>query len=144
MRQNRVYFFRNASFEVGFLLEPEVNLLVLAHRFVPGEWVITPFQWHAYKKFARAVPPLHPSDENNREFTIALINQKGGKYFVIRKEILPLEFAEKLHQAICKQIEEGIPPDVRKYNERVENLYELLIDDRIDSMLEARALIEKV
>lgn len=137
-------FIRNAAIEIGFLVEEDINLIILAHRFLPQEWMVTPYQWNFYKDFARAIPPINPFEANERKFTVAVINDKGGRYLVIREGILPFEFAKMFHAAIQKQIERGQPTNIDEYRYRVSNLYELIMDNEVDSTLKARTLIEQI
>jgi len=136
-------YFRNSPIEIGFLIEEDVNLIVLAHRFSPDDWMVTPYQWHFYKDSVRAVPPIKPLEEKDRKFTVAVINDKGGKYLIIREGVLPLEFATAFHNAIHKQIESGIPADIEKYRHRVNNLFELLMNNKVDSLLIGKGFIEE-
>lgn len=135
-------FFRDSPIEIGFFVDEEVNLIVFAHRFLPDEWLITPFQWYAYGDFARAVPPAAPIEVNDRKFTVAIINQTGGKYLIVRRFILSLEFADKFHQAIQQQIGRGKPANLEEYRNKIETLYEYLFDNKVDSLLVARTLLE--
>ncbi len=134
-------YFRNSPLEIGFLVEEDVNLIVLAHRFLPDDWMVTPYQWHFYRDSARAIPPINPLGEKDRKFTLAVINDKGGKYLIIRQGVLPLEFATVFHSAIHQQIERGIPADIEKYRYKVNNLFELLINNKVDSMLTAKGFV---
>lgn len=134
-------FIRSTPIEVGFLVEEDVNLIIVAYRFVPHKWNVTPYLWHAYKEPARANPPDNPASEAERKFTVALVNTNGGKYLVIREGILPLEFATTFHSAIHNQIARGVPQK-QEYGARVNRLSEFLIDNRVDSMLEAKAIIQ--
>ncbi len=134
-------YFRSAPLEIGFLVQEDVNLIVLAHRFLPDDWMITPYQWHFYQASARAVPLINPLEENNRKFTLAVVNDVGGKYLFIREGFLSFEFASAFHGAIHQQIERGIPVDIEKYRYQVNNLFELLINNKVDSMLQARTSI---
>lgn len=100
---------RNSPIEIGFLIKKDVNLIVLAHRFLPDDWNVTPYQWNFYPVYARAIPSVNPLEENERKFTVAVINERGGNYLLIREGILSLEFATEFHAAINEQIQKGKP-----------------------------------
>jgi len=133
---------KTAQIEIGFLTEDEVNLIVVAYRVLPHRWNVTPFLWHAYRKTARGVPSADPISDDERVFTIAFVDDKGGKYRAIRRTILPLEFASVFHSAIHEQIDRGVPQP-QEYGSRVDRLYELLMGDRVDSLLKAKTTITK-
>jgi len=136
---NYISAVRSGPVEVGFLVEEDVNLIVMAYRIGSNSWNVTPYLWHAYKEFARGTPP-DQSSEDARKFTAALVDTEGGKYRAIRTGVMPDEFASALNTAIHEQIRRGLP-DGRDYRLRVEGLYNLLIGNKIDSMLTAQALI---
>jgi len=137
-----INYFRQVQIELGFFVESDVNMIIFAYRLLPDEWLISPFQWCLYEDFAHAVPPLNPLEENERKFSMAVINETGGKYLVIREFILPLGFARKFHSTIHQQIERGKPDNLEEYRNKIETLYEYLIDNKVDSMLFARTLLE--
>ena len=126
--------------EIGFLVEGEVNLIVMAYRIGSDNWNVTPFLWHAYKEYERATPPPSPSSEDERKFTVALVDTEGGKYRAIRVGTMPQDFAASLHTAIHEQISRGVP-NGQNYGSTVNGLYKLLINNKVDSMLRARALV---
>lgn len=139
--KDSLLYFRNTPFEIGFLVDEEVNLIILTHRFTDDDWMVTPYIWHAYKAFAHDIPVTNPVEENHRKFTLAIIDDKGGKYLVIRKGLMSLEFANALHATINKQIERGLPTSIDDYRSRVKNLYELLMDDNLDSKIQSKTLL---
>lgn len=130
----------SASLSIGFLVEEEVNLIVLAYRLENIGWNVTPYQWHSYKKWESAIPAENPDSETEREFTVALVDTHGGKYRAIRKRILPFDFATSFHRAIAEQVANGAP-DWQKYAGRVENLYELLDEKKLIPALRAQCFI---
>lgn len=130
-------------FEIGFLVDEEVNLIILAYRFVGDDWFLTPYLWHAYPTFAKALPQADSSEVIDRQFTLALIDDKGGKYMVIRRVLMSPDFAVAFQQAISNQIEKRVPEDPAIYRTRVRNLYELVMDDDFDSKLKARTGLEE-
>lgn len=132
---------RGGSVEIGFLVEEEVNLIVMAYRVESPDWNVTPYLWHAYKEHERALPPPAPTLEEDRQFTVALVDTEGGKYRAIRNGTMPREFASSLHSAIHEQIGRGLP-DRQHYGSAVNGLYNLLIDNKLDSLLTARAYID--
>jgi hypothetical protein len=132
-------FYDREPIEIGFLVEGDVNLIVVAYRFGESDWNVTPYLWHAYHESARAIPS-EESSETEQEFTLAVVDTEGGKYRVIRQGKLPQEFATMFHRAIHQQISQGLP-DKKEYGVRIDRLYELLIENRVDSMLEARGSI---
>jgi hypothetical protein len=131
---------RSGRVEIGFLVEEDVNLIVMAYRVSSDDWNVTPFLWHMYKEYERATPPLSPSSVDERKFTAALVDTEGGKYRAVRQGTMPQEFASSLHSAIHEQIRRGAP-DWQEYWSKVNGLYNLLIDNKVDSMLQARALL---
>jgi hypothetical protein len=138
--QESLSYFEQASIEVGFLVEADVNLVVVAYRFGDSGWNVTPYLWHAYHESARAAPMEDPSSDTDRSFTVAIVDTDGGKYRVIRKGLLPVEFATMLHRAIHEQMSRALP-DKFKYRARIDSLYELLIENKVDSILQARTLL---
>lgn len=133
--------YRNSPIELGFIVDEEVNLIVLTHRYISDDWRITPYQWHYHWEFSRDVPPITPNIEHDRLFTIALINEIGGKYLVIRNEILPLDFALEFHKAIHSQIERGIPEDFKLHQKRIGKILNLSIDQKIDPIIQTRTIL---
>ncbi len=132
---------KTSQIEIGFLTEDDVNLIVVAYRVLPHRWNVTPYLWHAYRETARGVPSPNPISDDERVFTIAFVDDKGGKYRAIRRTVLPKEFASDFHSAIHKQINRDVP-EPKEYGSRVDSLYELLMDDRVDSLLTAKAIIK--
>jgi hypothetical protein len=47
---------RSGPVEMGFLLEEDVNLIVMAYRIGSQDWNVTPYLWHAYKEYGRGIP----------------------------------------------------------------------------------------
>lgn len=125
---------------IGFLVEVGVNLIILAYKFADHNWNVTPYLWHAYHESARAIPEVNASSESDMRFTLAVVDTDGGKYCVVRTGPLPREFATKFHGAIHEQISRGLP-DKKEYGARIDGLYELLIENRVDSMLQARTIL---
>lgn len=137
---NLVSAVRSGPLEVGFLMEEDVNLIVVAYRIGPNGWNVTPYLWHAYKDYQRGTPTPNTSTEEELKFTVALVDTEGGKYRAIRVGLMSLELASSFHSSIHEQIRRGIP-ERRAYHSRVNGLYNLLIDDKVDSMLTARGFI---
>lgn len=138
--ENYISAVRSGPIEVGFLVEEDVNLIVVAYRIGSNSWNVTPYLWHAYKEFARGTPPPNPSSEDERKFTVALVDTDGGKYRAIRAGVMPAEFASALNSTINEQIRRGLP-EGRDYRLRVDGLYNFLIGNKVDSMLTARSFI---
>lgn len=137
---NMVSAVRSGPIEVGFLVEEDVNLIVVAYRIGSSGWNVTPYLWHAYKEYERGTPTPDPSAEEERKFTIALVDTESGKYRAIRGGLMSPELASSFHSSIHEQIRRGIP-ERQAYHSRVNGLYKLLIDDKVDSMLTARGFI---
>jgi hypothetical protein len=131
-------FLRTAPIEVGFLVDGEVNLIVIAYRFADNNWNVTPYQWHCYSEAARAVPPKDCSLESDKQFTVATVDTEGGKYRSIRVGLAP-DFVAGLNSEIHIQISRGVPTS--EYNYRVSELWQLLLDNKVGSMLKMKALI---
>jgi hypothetical protein len=134
---------RNDSIEIGFLVEENVNLIVLAYRRGEHRLNVTPYSWHAQIESIRAAtPPLHPSSESDRRFTVAYVNTRGGKYIAIREGTLTEEFASQFHSTIHEHIARGAP-DWERYRWRVEGLHNLLYQDKVNSLLIARCFLQR-
>jgi len=132
---------RSEEIEIGLFVEENVNLIVVAYRH--GEWKfnITPYSWHAQNEWFRAVsPPLELRSEDERNFTVAFVDTKGGKYRAVRRMRMTPEFAQEFHRAIQEHIERGAP-DWEKYRWRVEALGSLLYENKAESLLVARGLL---
>lgn len=142
--EDSLSYFEKQPFELGFLVDKEINLIILAYRFIGDDWFPTPYLWYAYPTFAKAIPKIDSSKNVDRRFTLALIDDNGGKYLMIRRALMSLDFAAAFQQAISEQIEKGIPEDLVTYRTRVRNLYELVMDDNFDSKLKARTVLEKL
>lgn len=132
-------FLRTAPIEIGFLVQEEVNLIVIAYRFATQDWNVTPFLWHAYPKSQRAVPPENVKD--SEKFTVATVDTDGGVYRTVRVRQLPQEFAAELNGEIKAQILRG-EPDGQAYHASVAGLWRLLVDKKVASMLRNTALFE--
>ncbi|MGZ5481141.1 MAG: hypothetical protein ACXWID_04095 [Pyrinomonadaceae bacterium] len=134
-------FARSSQIEIGFLVYDEENLIVVAYRFGSNAWNVTPYLWHAYKESTRDTPPETINSADQRKFTIALVDDVGGKYRFVKEAIISQEFAMALNTAIRKQIAQGIP-EPAAYSARVDRLWELLHDDKVNSMLQATAVLQ--
>lgn len=133
---------RDEEIEIGFFVEENVNLVVVAYRV--GEWKfnITPYSWLIQSEWFRAVsPPLELTSEDERNFTVAFVDTKGGKYRAVRRMRMSREFAQEFHRAIQKHIQRGAP-DWEKYRWRVEGLGSLLFENKAESLLVARCRLE--
>jgi hypothetical protein len=137
---NLVSAIRSGPVEVGFLVGEDVNLIVIAYRIGANGWNVTPYLWHAYKEYERGIPTPNPSSEEELKFTVAMVDTEGGKYRAVRVGLMSPEFASSLHSAIHEQIKRAVP-DRQIFHSKVNGLYNLLIDDKVDSMLTARTFI---
>ena len=132
---------RTDPIEIGFLVDKEVNLVIVAYRHGDRRFNVTPYSWHANQEWFRAATPaLEVDSDESRTFTVAYVNTTGGKYEVIRVGTISPEFALEFHTAIHEHIERGAP-NWERYRSRVENLGGLLYENRIESMLSARCSI---
>jgi hypothetical protein len=131
---------RSAPISIGFLVEEAADLIVVAYRLENIGWNVTPYQWHACKKWECAIPSDSPVSESEREFTVALVDSRGGKYGAIRKGVMPIDFATAFHRAINEQIAKGAP-DWQRTQARVEHLYEWLDEKKLLPALRAQCLI---
>lgn len=129
-------FYRTASIEVGFLVEQDVNLIVIAYRFGSHRWNVTPFLWHSYPSALRVNPADSPSDG---EFTVATVDDQGGIYRSVRVGSSP-EFVNALEDQIATQILKGVP-ERDEYLARVSRLWEFLIDENVERKLELRGTL---
>jgi hypothetical protein len=131
--------YQEASIEIGFLINDEVNLIIIAYRFLPNDWNVIPYLWQAYPENSRIFPPEGPLSMLQRKFTVAVVETNGGIYRVIREGYMLDDFASAFNSAIHRQIANGLP-DREKYKYEVEHLYELM-DDKLDSKINAKFTI---
>ncbi len=132
---------KNDPIEIGFLVKESVNLIVVAYRRGDKLFNVTPYSWLAQREWFRAVkPPLELTSETDRSFTVAYTDIKGGKYRVIRGGKMSPEFAVQFHSAIHEHIERGAP-DWDTYRLYVQNLGDLLYENKVESLLVARCWI---
>src|SRR5207247_8013940 len=117
------------------------NLIVIAYRFGSHSWNVTPYLWHAYKQSSRATPLETVGSAEQRRFTVALVDDQGGKYRFVKEGMMSPEFATSLNSAIRAQITRGVP-EPATYRARVERLAELLHDNVVDSMLEVKSVLQ--
>jgi hypothetical protein len=139
--QEGLAFERDAPIEIGFLIEEDVNLIVIAYRFLPCDWYVTPYLWHAHPESERGVPAANPTSEQERTFTVATVDTTGGMYRTIRRAFLSVEFASLLNAAILDQISRGAPANNLEYKSRVEGIWQLTVNDRLQSLLRGTATI---
>jgi hypothetical protein len=129
----------NGQFELGFFVYEDSNLIVVADRFNGAGWNLTPYTSFALPECLRALPSEDPS-EQERTFTVALVDDRGGTYRAIRRGTLTPEFARAFHKAIWEQLTRGIP-DEQIYRTRLDSLGPLRADARLDAMIVARCNI---
>lgn len=128
--------------EVGFLVEENVNLIVVAYRYGEGKFNVTPYSWHPQSEWFRTVsPPVELASDDDRNFAIAFVDTTGGKYRVVRQMKMSPEFAQQFHRAVQEHIACG-EPDWERYRRRTENLGELLYQNKVESVLTARCVLE--
>lgn len=127
--------------EVGFLVEEDVNLIVVAYRRGDRTFNVTPYSWHAHRQATRATPALPVVSKADHKFRLAYVNTSTGKYVAVRDEAMPTQFASTFHRAIHDHIQRGAP-DWERYRQRVPNLYELLYNDKVNGLLEARCMLK--
>jgi hypothetical protein len=132
---------QEAPIEIGFIVEEDVNLIALVLRRGGKHETIFPYCWHFQNELIRAIPPLVPSKDEDRSFTVAYVNDKGGKYKAIRKQKMTAEFAAKLNKAIHNQIALG-QPEWEKYKHRAENVADYMVKNKLESSLVARCVLE--
>ena len=127
--------------KVGFLVEEDVNLIVVAYRRGEQTFNVTPYSWHAHSPATRATPPLPAESKEDRRFRVAYVNVSTGKYVAVREGAMSTEFANAFHQAIHDHIQRGAP-DWEQYRWRVPNLYDLLFDDKVSRLLKAKCTLK--
>jgi hypothetical protein len=133
---------RSEPIEIGFLVEENVNLIVVAYRHGEKKFNLTPYSWPAQREWFRAVsPPAEITSDADRKFAVAFVDTKGGKYRVVRQMKMSQEFAQQFHEAIHAHIERGAP-DWGKYRRRVEGLGSLLFENKVEGLLTARSILE--
>lgn len=126
--------------EIGFLVEEEVNLIVVAYRRGAGFFNVTPYSWHAHSQSSRSTPPLPPVSKEDLRFLVGYVDTHTGKYVAVREGAMSVEFATAFHQTIHEHIARG-EPDWERYGRRVQDLGDLLIQDKVNGMLVARCTI---
>jgi hypothetical protein len=141
LSEKSLSFARSSQIEIGFLRYDDANLIVVAYRFGSNAWNVTPYLWHAYKQSSHSTPPETVSSPEHQRFTVALVDDQGGEYRFVKEGTVSPEFATSLNSAIRAQIARGVPQSAT-YRARVKRLAELLHDDRVDSMLEARSVLQ--
>jgi hypothetical protein len=126
--------------EVGFLVEEDINLIVVAYRRGEERFNITPYSSHTWGQGSRGAPPLPVVSKKDRRFLVGYVDTHTGKYGAVREGTMSDDFATAFHQAIHDQMARG-EPDWERYWRRVEHLGDLLRDDRVNEMLAARCTI---
>lgn len=132
---------RNDPIEIGLLVEEEVNLIVLFCGHGDRWTNVFSYCWHERSPLTRGNPPIGPISDEDRRFTVAYVDTRGGKFRVIRKLKMPSEFTIHLNKAIHNQMDLG-EPNWEQYDLRIQNMADLFSDTTLESRLIARAFFE--